>query len=224
MMKRMIYAAVAVATVFGSAELAAQAGGGQAQQPMTFFITSVGVGDGGNLGGIEGADSHCQSLAQAVGAGARTWRAYLSVTAAGAQPHVHARDRIGTGPWHNSAGVAIAYDVADLHGDINRDRNQINREVALTERGERVLGRGDTPNQHDILTGSDSHGRALIGTPAATTCNNWTSNSAGSAMVGHHDRTGANNSSWNAAHFSSGCSQQNLVQTGGNGYFYCFAI
>jgi hypothetical protein len=222
-MKRMICAAVLAVTVLGASEVVAQAGGGQPQRPMTFFITSVGIGDGGNLGGLEGADRHCQTLAQAVGAGAHTWRAYLSVTAAGAQPHVHARDRIGSGPWHNASGVAVAYDVADLHGDINRDRNQINRDVALNERGERIPGRGDQPNQHDILTGSDSHGRALIGTPAATTCNNWTSNSTGNAMLGHHDRTGANNSSWNAAHFSSGCSQENLIATGGAGYFYCFA-
>jgi hypothetical protein len=194
------------------------------QQPMTFFITSVGVGDGANLGGLEGADRHCQTLAAAVGAGMRTWRAYLSTVAAGGRPGVNARDRIGDGPWHNARGALVAANVADLHGDIHRDRNNINREFALNERGEMVNGRGDQPNQHDILTGSDSHGRTLLGSAAATTCNNWTSNAAGSAMVGHHDRSGGGNTSWNAVHLSRSCSQQDLVATGGAGLFYCFAI
>ena len=200
-----------------------QAGGGQAQPPMGFFITSAGPGDGANLGGLEGADAHCQKLAQAAGAGSRTWRAYLSAAASQGRPPVDARDRIGTGPWYNARGTLIAWNVADLHGDLNRDRNQINRESALDEKGQPVKGRGDRPNQHDILTGSDSHGRLPLGNAANTTCNNWTSNSAGSAILGHHDRTGGGNSSWNAAHGSRGCSQDNLVSTGGAGFFYCFA-
>jgi hypothetical protein len=190
---------------------------------MGFFITSAGPGDGANLGGLAGADAHCQRLAQEAGAGARSWRAYLSTTAAGGQAPVNARDRIGSGPWHNASGVLIAWNVADLHGDLQRDRNSINKEGALNEKGLPVNGRGDTPNQHDILTGSDSHGRAMLGSAATTTCNNWTSNAAGSAIVGHHDRTGGGNSSWNAAHSSRGCSQAELVATGGAGLFYCFA-
>jgi hypothetical protein len=193
------------------------------QQPMGFFVTSVGIGDGGNLGGLAGADQHCQRLAAAVGAGGRTWRAYLSAAAAANQPPVNARDRIGSGPWHNARGVLIARDVTDLHGDLHRDRNSINKEFALNEKGEAVKGRGDTPNQHDILTGSDSHGRVLLGSAAITTCNNWTSNAAGNAMVGHHDRSGGGNTSWNAVHSTRSCSQADLVATGGAGLFYCFA-
>ena len=214
---------VAVALLGASPATAQPAGGGQQQQPMGFFITSVGPGDGGNLGGLAGADAHCQRLAQAAGAAGRAWRAYLSTTAGGGQPAVNARDRIGTGPWYNARGALIAWSIADLHGDIHRDRNSINKEFALNEKGEQVKGRGDQPNQHDILTGSDSHGRSMLGSAANTTCNNWTSNSAGSAMVGHHDRSGGGNSSWNAAHASRGCSQQDLVGTGGAGLFYCFA-
>lgn len=202
----------------------AGAGGQQPRQPMGFFITSVGVGDGANLGGLEGADAHCQALAQAAGAGGRTWRAYLSASAADGQPPENARDRIGSGPWYNARGALIAWNVADLHGDVHRDRNSINREFALDEKGQPVKGRGDSPNQHDILTGSDSHGRALLGSAANTTCNNWRSNAAGSAMVGHHDRSGGGNSSWNAAHSSRGCGQQDLVASGGAGLFYCFAL
>jgi hypothetical protein len=193
-------------------------------QPMGFFITSAGPGDGGNLGGLAGADAHCQKLAAAAGAGPRQWRAYLSAAAAAGQPPVNARDRIGSGPWYNARGVMIAANVADLHGDYNRDRNSINKEFALDEKGQLVKGRGDQPNQHDILTGSDSHGRVMIGGAATTTCNNWTSNSTGNAIVGHHDRAGGGNSSWNAAHASRGCSQQDLVGTGGAGLFYCFAL
>src|SRR6187397_705330 len=174
----------------------------QPQQPMGFFITSAGKGDGANLGGLAGADEHCQTLARAAGAGSRTWHAYLSTAAATGQPAINARDRIGNGPWYNAKGALIAWNVADLHGDIQRDRNSINKEFALNEKGLPVYGRGDTPNQHDILTGSDSHGRALLGAAANTTCNNWTSDSTGSAMVGHHDRSGGGNSSWNAAHMS----------------------
>ena len=162
----------------------------QPQQPMGFFITSVGKGDGANLGGLAGADEHCQALARAAGAGSRTWHAYLSGAAGAGQPPVNARDRIGNGPWYNAKGALIAWNVADLHGDVQRDRNSINKEFALNEKGLPVNGRGDTPNQHDILTCSDSFGRSLLGTPANTTCNNWTSNAAGSAIVGHHDRSG----------------------------------
>lgn len=219
--------AVAVMTLLVASEARGQVTGApaqQQQQPMGFFVTSVGIGEGGNLGGLEGADRHCQTLAAAANAGNRTWRAYLSATAAGPQPPVHARDRIGNGPWYNARGALIAHNVADLHGDIHRDRNSINKEFALNEKGGTVNGRGDQPNQHDILTGSDSHGRALLGSAANTTCNNWTSNAAGSAMVGHHDRAGGGNSSWNAAHASRSCSQADLVATGGAGLFYCFAV
>jgi len=191
--------------------------------PMSFFVTSVGIGDGANLGGLAGADKHCQTLAQAVGAGSRTWRAYLSQTGAGVVLPVNARDRIGSGPWYNAKGVIIAASVDELHGDSQRDRNNIRKPIALNEKGEVVNGSGDTPNVHDILTGSDSHGRALLGRPDVTTCGNWTSNAAGSAMVGHHDRLGGPNSSWNAVHLTNGCSQQNLVSTGGAGLLYCFA-
>lgn len=210
---------LAGAALLTAGELAAQE-----QAPMGFFITSEGPGDGANLGGLAGADAHCQTLAAAVGAGGRTWRAYLGATAAGGQPAVNARDRIGTGPWHNANGALIAANVADLHGDNERDRNSINKEFALNEKGERVNGRGDQPNRHDILTGTDSRGMALSGNAAETTCNNWTANGEGRAMVGHHDRSGGGNSSWNAAHLSRGCSQDNLVATGGAGLFYCFAI
>jgi hypothetical protein len=217
--------AVVVAVAVSASQLGAQQpGAGQQQQPMGFFITSVGPGDGGNLGGLAGADAHCQRLAQALGAASRTWRAYLSTAAGGGQPAVNARDRIGNGPWYNARGALIAWSVSDLHGDIHRDRNSINKEFALNEKGEQVKGRGDQPNQHDILTGSDSHGRSMLGSAANTTCNNWTSNSTGSAIVGHHDRSGGGNSSWNAAHASRGCSQQDLVGTGGAGLFYCFAL
>lgn len=193
--------------------------------PMTFFVTSVGLGDGANLGGLAGADKHCQQLATAVGAGNKTWRAYLSTSASGNQPAVNARDRIGTGPWFNAKGGRVAQGLADLHGDtldLARLGNTLTKVTALTEKGEPVKGVGDSPNQHDILTGSQPDGRAF--TDAADhTCKNWTSNGEGSAQLGHHDRTGGPNTSWNAVHPSRGCSQQNLISTGGNGYFYCFA-
>jgi len=202
-------------------------GQGQAQmppaQPMSFFITSTPMGNGANLGGLAGADAYCQKLATAAGAGNRTWRAYLSQTQAGDIPAVNARDRIGTGPWFNAKGQLIAANIADLHGHIERDRNNIRKPTALNEKGGMVNGVGDMPNQHDMLTGSDSTGRAVIGRPDVTTCNNWTSNAAGNALLGHHDRLGGGNSSWNAAHMSNGCSQENLVGTGGAGLFYCFA-
>jgi len=213
-----------VASTAGAQATPAPAQQQQPQQPMGFFITSVGKGDGANLGGLAGADEHCQQLARAAGAGSRTWHAYLSAAPAAGQPAVNARDRIGNGPWYNARGALIASNVADLHGDVHRDRNSINKEFALNEKGQPVNGRGDTPNQHDILTGSDSHGRVVLGSAANTTCNNWTSNAAGSALVGHHDRSGGGNSSWNAAHGSRSCSQSDLVATGGAGLFYCFAV
>jgi hypothetical protein len=192
-------------------------------QPMGFFITSVGLGNGANLGGLAGADKHCQALAAAAGGGNRTWRAYLSTQPMGGQPGINARDRIGSGPWYNAKGQLIAANVADLHGDLERDRNNIRKPTALNEKGGQVNGVGDKPNEHDILTGSDSHGRVLLGAPDTTTCNNWTSADAGRAMLGHHDRLGGANASWNAVHLSGGCSQEALVKTGGAGFFYCFA-
>lgn len=191
----------------------------QPPQPMGYFVTSAGPGNGANLGGLEGADKHCQTLAAAAGAGERMWRAYLSTSGAGA---VNARDRIGTGPWANAKGVVIAQDVAALHGDVQRDRNAITKATNLTEKGTVVNGQGDMPNQHDILTGSDSTGRAFTD-GMDHTCNNWSSNAAGSAQVGHSDRSGGGNTSWNSSHGSKGCSQENLVSTGGAGFFYCFA-
>jgi hypothetical protein len=193
------------------------------KQPMGFFVTSRGAGDGANLGGLAGADKYCQTLAAAAGAGNRTWRAYLSVTAFQTTLGVNARDRIGNGPWYNARGELIAANVADLHGDFEHDRNNIRKPSAVDEKGQPVKGVGDMPNEHDILTGSDSHGRSMVGRPQFTTCNNWTSNAAGSAIVGHHDRLGGANSSWNAAHGTAGCSQQDLVSTGGAGLLYCFA-
>jgi hypothetical protein len=192
----------------------------QAQAPLGFFITSAGKGDGANLGGLAGADAHCQALAKAAGAGNRQWRAYLSAAASGGQAAVNAKDRIGTGPWANAKGVIVANNVAELHSE----GMKLGKENSLTEKGTVVNGRGDTPNQHDILTGSNLDGTLATGA-ADTTCRNWTSNGEGSAMVGHHDRQGggANPNSWNSAHASKGCSQQNLIGTGGNGYFYCFA-
>ena len=185
---------------------------------LSFFITSAGSGDGANLGGLTGADAICQRLATAVGAGSRTWRAYLSASAAGNQSAVNARDRIGRGPWQNAKGVVVAQNVDDLHSA----NNKLSKENSLTEKGAMVNGRGDSPNTHDMLTGSAADGRLVAG---ATNCNNWTSNGAGSANLGHHDRQGggADPTSWNAAHASSGCSQANLVGTGGAGLFYCFA-
>jgi len=181
---------------------------------MTFFITSAGPGDGGNLGGLDGADAHCQSLAEAAGAGDKTWRAYLSTST------VNARDRIGDGPWHNAKGALIAGTLDELHGD----GNKIGKETGLTEKGEMVKGRGDTPNQHDILTGSNADGTVAAG----MTCEDWTSNaSASKAFVGHHDRIGlrddAPSKSWNASHPSRGCAQEDPPKSGGAGLFYCFA-
>lgn len=223
----MLRSQLAVLSLIAATEAVAQnpPAAQQPPAPMTFFITSAGTGDGANLGGLAGADAHCARLAQTSGAqlpNGRVWRAYLSAVGTDGRA-VNARDRIGPGPWHNKNGAMIAATVADLHGDIQRDRNSINKEFALDEKGQPVKGRGDTPNQHDILTGSDSFGRAVAGT-ADWNCNNWTSNAAtGGAMVGHHDRSGGGNSSWNSAHMSRGCGQANLVATGGAGLFYCFA-
>lgn len=190
----------------------------QSDVSMTFFITSVGPGNGADLGGLEGADQHCQVLADDAGAGGKSWRAYLSST----DPVVNARDRIGEGPWYNANGVMVAEDVDHLHSD----DNNLNKENSIDENGEMVNGRGDDPNMHDILTGSTLDGMAFD-SDDDTTCNDWTSSAEdGSAQVGHHDRTGGgeNPTSWNSAHGSRGCSQANLQGTGGNGLFYCFAI
>jgi hypothetical protein len=187
---------------------------------MSFFITSHGPGNGANLGGLAGADRHCQALAQSAGAGGKTWRAYLSTSASGGQAAVNARDRIGKGPWQNVKGVVVAKSVADLHSD----NNKLSKENTVSEKGDVISGRGDTPNRHDVLTGSQADGTAF---PAGEdkTCGNWTSSGEGSAQVGHHDRVGGGpaGSSWNSAHPSRGCSQANLQGTGGDGLFYCFA-
>jgi hypothetical protein len=189
-----------------------------ASEKMSFFITSAGSGNGAALGGLKGADQHCQSLAKAAGAGGKTWHAYLS--ASGSGKPVNAKDRIGKGPWYNAKGVMVAKDVSDLHGPDNK----LGKENSITENGEVVNGRGDTPNQHDILTGSQLDGSAFTD-GADHTCNDWTSGGDGSAQVGHHDKQGGgqNPNSWNSAHPSKGCSQANLVGTGGSGRFYCFA-
>ena len=188
------------------------------ENEMSFFVTSSGPGDGTNLGGLDGADAHCELLASAVGAGGTTWRAYLSTQGAGA---VNARDRIGSGPWYNAKGVQIAGSVDELH----YSNAALTKETQLDENGEMTNGRGDDPNQHDILTGSKLDGTAFTDGEDHT-CSNWTSNGQGSAQVGHHDRTGggAVPSSWNSAHGSGGCGQADLVATGGAGKFYCFAI
>jgi hypothetical protein len=193
---------------------------------MTFFVTSNGPGKGADLGGLEGADAQCQTLAQAVGAGAKTWRAYLSTQAADGKPAVNARDRIGKGPWQNAKGVVIAKDIADLHGAANN----LTKQTALSEKGEVINGRGDTPNRHDILTGSQADGTAFAAGDDKT-CKNWTSSTQGAAIVGHVDRQGLRDDepskSWNSSHPSrgpdGGCSQADLKSTGGDGLLYCFA-
>jgi hypothetical protein len=194
---------------------------GMAQNNLSFFITSSGPGNGANLGGLEGADKHCQRLAAAAGAGNKTWRAYLSAAAEGGKPAVNAKDRIGKGPWFNAKGEKVADSVADLHSD----NNKLGKQGSLTEKGEVVNGRGDTPNKHDILTGSQPDGTVAPGDAAKATCGNWTSSGEGSALLGHHDKQGggANPTSWNSSHASRGCSQDNLKGTGGDGLFYCFA-
>jgi len=195
------------------------------QHPMTFFVTSVGMGKGANLGGLAGADAHCQALATAVGAGSHIWHAYLSTQAKDGQPAINARDRIGQGPWYNARGQQIARGQA-LHGDtleLARLGSNLFKQSALNEKAEVMNGVGDTPNTHDMLTGSQTDGRAYTDNQDHT-CNNWTSSGPGSAQVGHSDRTGGGNHSWNSAHASRGCSQDNLVSTGGAGLFYCFAV
>jgi hypothetical protein len=186
-----------------------------------FFVTSRGLGQGGNLGGLAGADAHCQALAKAEGSGDHTWRAYLSTQAKDGQPAVNARDRIGNGPWYNAEGTLIAASVEELHSD----KARINKETAVTERLDPVNGVGDTPNRHDMLTGSQADGTAFP--PGEDrTCGNWTSSGQGSAQLGHHDRKGRGQGTdpWNSAHESRGCSQKDLEATGGAGLFYCFAI
>ncbi len=198
--------------------LPAQVAAAQSAQ-MNFFLTSAGSGDGANLGGLQGADQICQDRAYAVGAGDLIWRAYLSTTGESAE---NARDRIGDGPWYNFAGTMVARDIDDLHSE----DNLLGKENSLTERGDQVNGRGDSPNMHDIITGSTMDGMASDA-DGDTTCENWTSNgSGGSALVGHHDRVGGgqNPTSWNSAHASRGCGQEDLQGTGGNGFFYCFGI
>jgi hypothetical protein len=218
--KLAIAASAAALTLGLSASLYAQ------QSAMTFFVTSVGVGKGADLGGLEGADRHCQQLAQAAGAGNRTWHAYLSTQAAGGAQAVNAKDRIGRGPWQNAKGVIVAKDVADLHSD----NNNLTKQTALNEKGDVVNGRGDTPNMHDALTGSQADGTAFP--PGEDrTCGNWTKSTQGAAMLGHIDRQGlrddAPSKSWNSSHPSrgneGGCSQADLRSTGGAGLFYCFA-
>ena len=225
MHKAIMSAAVLTTCLVGSTAQAQQA-------DMTFFVTSDGLNKGGDLGGLAGADAHCQSLAQAVGAGGKMWRAYLSTHGRGGANAVHARDRIGNGPWQNAAGVVIATDLATLHSD-----NRISKAAALDEKGLPIKVRGDKPNQHDILTGSDKDGRAFP-TNMDLTCNNWTSSGSGVAMLGHVDREGnppvvgsqnveaylATARSWNAAHTSRGCTHPDLIASGGNGLFYCFAV
>ena len=189
---------------------------------MSFFVTSVGSGDGANLGGLEGADAHCGKLAKAAGSEKTNWKAYLSTTAPQGEAGVNARDRIGKGPWQNVKDVVVANSVDELHSD----KSNVTKDTALTEKGEVVNGRGDKPNTHDILTGSDPMG--MYSTAGGdTTCKNWTSNGEGSAIVGHHDRMGLKDTrhmkAWNSSHGSAGCSQEALVKTGGSGLFYCFA-
>ncbi len=204
--------------VASAALLSACASMDDKSNPMSFFVTSTNMGKGADLGGLEGADKHCAALAKSVGAGSGTWRAYLSTTGSGS---VNARDRIGNGPWVNAKGLTVASNVEELHGN-----NRLAKVTALTEKGEEVKGRGDTPNQHDILTGSAPDGKAVPG-DKDTTCGNWTKSGAGSAIVGHSDRTGLDESapakSWNSSHATRGCDIASLNATGGNGYFYCFA-
>jgi hypothetical protein len=217
---RLCLAAFAAAVVM----VAAQAAHAQAAN-TSFFVTSVGIGNGANLGGLAGADNHCQTLAQAAGAGGKTWRAYLSTQAADGKPGENARDRVGKGPWQNAKGVVVAKDVAELHG-----ANNLTKQTALSEKGDVTNGRGDTPNRHDVLTGSQPDGTAF---PAGEdrTCKNWTSSTQGAAMVGHADRIGLRDDdaskSWNSSHPSrgpdGGCSQKDLISTGGDGLLYCFA-
>lgn len=203
---------------FSTHNATAQSGGAHAD--MSFFITSSGPGNGANLGGLEGADGFCMLLAEAAGVEGKEWAAYLSATAEGDAPAINARDRIGNGPWHNSKGVLIANNVDELHSD----KANLTKESSLNEMGEMVNGRGDTPNRHDILTGSTADGFLFVAEEDGT-CSNWTSSTTGNARVGHHDRQGGgeNPTSWNSAHASRGCSGENLRGSGGDGLYYCFA-
>jgi hypothetical protein len=214
MKSKTVLVGLAVLLVAAAYPLLAQ----QADPNMSFFLTSENSGKGADFGGLAGADAHCQALADTVGAGGKTWRAYLSTTGSGA---VNARDRIGSGPWHNAKGVKVADNVENLHSA----DNNLTKETVLNEKGEVVNGRGDTPNRHDVPTGSNADGTAATG-DSDTTCSNWTSSAEdGSARVGHHDRTGGGDdpTSWNSAHGSRGCSLENLRGTGGDGLIYCFA-
>jgi hypothetical protein len=216
--KHMIMAATAAIALSSTALIAQTPQTQQPQAPMTFFVTSTD--QSGNLGGLAGADAICQKLAADAGAGNKTWRAYLSTQGADA---VNARDRIGKGPWHNAKGVQVAANVADLHGDVERDRNNLWADTSIDEKGNPIPGRGAKPqNKHDILTGSTSTGMAY---PAGEdmTCKNWTSDGEGKARLGHHDRQGGGNTSWNSVHNSRSCSLADLNATGGAGKFYCFA-
>jgi hypothetical protein len=221
---RRLPARLAIVLTLGSSSALAQQPAQQPPPPMTFFVTSVAKGDGGNYGGLAGADAHCQMLAQAAGRGNVKWVAYLSTQGPGA---VNARDRIGQGPWYNARGQMIAANLAELHGDtldVARMGNRINKSTALTEKGGSVKGVGDMPNEHDILTGSMPDGRAYTD-GMDHTCINYTSNvdGKGNVQVGHHDKIGNTNGSWNSAHASRGCSQSSLPPSGGAGYLYCFA-
>ncbi|HYP33231.1 MAG TPA: lectin [Burkholderiaceae bacterium] len=225
-------AATLTTTLAARAQSAASASAAAASAPralprdFSFFLTSQPIGQGGNLGGLAGADAHCQKLAAAVGFGQRTWRAYLSTQAADGAPAVNARDRIGTGPWTNARGAVIARDIAQLHGDtieLAQLGNNLSKATVYTETGETRPGFGDKPNVHDVITGSQPDGRAYAD-GADHTCRNYTSSASdASTQLGHFDRAGGGNTSWNSAHKSRGCSQDNLVSTGGAGLLYCFA-
>lgn len=209
------FPAIAAAVFLGTGQVPRQV------PALSFFITSAGSGNGAALGGLEGADQLCQSLADAAGSRGMQWRAYLSTIAKDGKPAVNARDRIGSGPWHNAKGVKVAENVADLHSD----NNKLSKENSITEKGAVVNGRGDTPNMHDIITGSNLDGTAYTAAGYGN-CDNWTTSDSGSVRVGHHDRQGGgeNPTSWNSAHGSRGCSQSNLRGSGGNGLFYCFGF
>jgi len=212
----------AMAAITAIALVACSGMTGTPQSKMSFFLTSANAGKGADFGGLAGADRYCQSLAASAGAGGKTWRAYLSSSAMAGSPAVNARDRIGSGPWINVKGEQIASSVDDLHGP----NNKLSKQTALTEKGETISGRGDPVNLHDILTGSTADGRA-VSDDKDNTCGNWTKSGDGSAIVGHHDRVGLNDSapmkSWNASHATQGCSIDALKRTGGGGLMYCFA-
>ncbi|MBP6677340.1 MAG: hypothetical protein KA185_18810 [Vitreoscilla sp.] len=212
--------AIASMTMLGLLGACASMGGDKGG--LSFFVTSAGPGNGANLGGLAGADAHCQKLATAAGAGHRSWRAYLSAQPVPGSAGVNARDRIGKGPWRNAKGEVVATDVENLHSGTNN----LNKLTSITETGAGINGAGDTPNQHDILTGSQPNGTFIAG-DVNSTCANWASGDAGAAMVGHHDRKGLDDSapakSWNSSHLTKGCSADALKSTGGAGAYYCFA-